>query len=89
VLAPIPQWPAGRIVRTMPSLPETLFEAARRRVDEGRARIVRHQAYIARLREQGDSTRQAEVLLDSFERSQRLFEEELVAIQKRQPSSTE
>jgi hypothetical protein len=61
---------------------ERLTQAARH-VAEGKRIVARHRALIARLKVCGISTWQAEQTLETFLRSQAIFEHDLHELQKR------
>jgi hypothetical protein len=63
---------------------ETELEMVTRHVAEGARHIVKQRALIARLREAGLPTQEAEALLVAFEDSQRQHEDHLARIMSEQ-----
>jgi hypothetical protein len=57
---------------------------ARRHVEWGRLVIARQRQYLKELKESGRDTEAAEKLLLVFERTQKVFEHDLAALEKQQ-----
>ncbi|MBD8909403.1 hypothetical protein [Methylorubrum zatmanii] len=63
---------------------ETELEMVRRHIKEGAEHLTKQRALIARLRDAGFSSAEAEALLVNFEHSQRQHEDHLARIMSKQ-----